>query len=94
MERKRERQLICGKRKCRSALHRAEIPRGYLPSPCVFSPLENPIKPGSKTALKPDRATLIRNAKQVEFFGGGRWREVVSPDGVRCYVNRLWGKAA
>jgi len=36
----------------------------------------------------------MRNAKQVEFFGGGRWREVVSPDGVRCYVTRLWGNAA
>jgi hypothetical protein len=40
------------------------------------------------------RARLIRNAQQAEYFGGGQWREVISPDGVRCYVTRLRGKAA
>jgi hypothetical protein len=45
----------------------------------------------SKQAPKPDRATLIRNAMQAEFFGGGKWREVISPDSVRCCVTRLWG---
>jgi hypothetical protein len=49
---------------------------------------------GPKVPLKPDRATLIRNAIQTEFFGGSKWREVVSPDGVRCHVTRLWGKEA
>jgi hypothetical protein len=38
------------------------------------------------------RATLRRNAIQSEYFGGGKWREVISPDGVRCYVTQLWGK--
>jgi hypothetical protein len=40
----------------------------------------------------PNRATLIRNAVETEFFGGGEWRQVVSPDGVVCYVTRIWGK--
>ncbi len=38
------------------------------------------------------RSVLIRNAKQTEFYGGGQWREVISPDGVRTFVTRLWGK--
>jgi hypothetical protein len=38
------------------------------------------------------RSDLIRNAEHAEFHGGGQWREVVSPDGVRCFVTRLWGK--
>jgi hypothetical protein len=41
---------------------------------------------------RPRRSDLIRNAQQAEFFGGGQWREVVSPDGVRCFVTHLWGK--
>jgi hypothetical protein len=49
---------------------------------------------GPKVPPKRDRASLIRNAIQTEFFGGGKWREVVSPDGVRCHVTRLWGKEA
>jgi hypothetical protein len=49
------------------------------------------IKIGHKDDRLP-RSLLIRNAEQTEFFGGGQWREVVSPDGVRCFVTRLWGK--
>jgi hypothetical protein len=41
---------------------------------------------------KLSRDELIRNARHNEYFGGGEWREVVSPDGVRCLVTRLWGK--
>jgi hypothetical protein len=40
----------------------------------------------------PSRSRLINNANHNEFFGGGQWRGVVSPDGVTCYVTRLWGK--
>jgi hypothetical protein len=40
---------------------------------------------------RPRHSDLIKNAQQAEFFGGGQWREVVSPDGVRCFVTRLWG---
>jgi hypothetical protein len=40
----------------------------------------------------PERSTLNRNAKHTEYFGGGEWRKVESPDGVVCYVNRMWGK--
>jgi hypothetical protein len=55
MERKTEHQLICGKRRCRNALQaRQSLGRYAEPSGCV-SPLENPIKPGLKSALKSDR---------------------------------------
>jgi hypothetical protein len=54
-------------------------------SPGDFNKLQTP-ESGSA------RATSIRNANQTEYFGGGSWREVVSPDGVVCYVSRLWGK--
>jgi hypothetical protein len=30
--------------------------------------------------------------RRAEYFGGGKWHEIISPDGVRCYVTRLWGK--
>lgn len=53
--------------------------------------VESPHKAG-RPARSCDRATLIRNAVQTEFFGGGQWREFVSTDGVPCYVTRLWGK--
>jgi hypothetical protein len=35
------------------------------------------------------RSRLIKNAIQTEFFGGGRWERVVSPDGVVTDVTRL-----
>jgi hypothetical protein len=38
------------------------------------------------------RSSLVNNATRAEYFGGGQWREIISPDGVRCYVTRLWGK--
>jgi hypothetical protein len=49
------------------------------------------IKIGHTDGL-PQRSDLIRNAQRAEFFGGGQWREVISPDGVRCFVTRLWSK--
>jgi hypothetical protein len=39
------------------------------------------------------RSSLVNNAIQTEYFGGGRWKEVTSPDGVRCYATRLWGNS-
>jgi len=56
---------------------------------------ERPPKSVDSTGHTDDRlrrSDLLRNAQQVEFFGGGQWREVVSPHGVRCFVTRLWGK--
>jgi hypothetical protein len=38
------------------------------------------------------RSRLINNAVQIEFFGGGHWQRVVSPDGVVTDVTRLWLK--
>jgi hypothetical protein len=36
------------------------------------------------------RSSLINNAIHTEFFGGGKWERVVSPDGVVTDVTRLW----
>jgi hypothetical protein len=33
-------------------------------------------------------------AAQIEFFGGGHWQQVVSPDGVVTDVARLWPTTA
>jgi hypothetical protein len=60
---------------------------------------ERPQRSAHSTGIKIDhkddrlpRSLLIRNAEQTEFYGGGQWREVVSSDGVRCFVTQLWGK--
>ena len=59
MERKTENQLVCGKRKCRSALAvRLGFGR-YLPSSDAIHPLKTSIKPGIKSGLKHDRAWRI-----------------------------------
>jgi hypothetical protein len=36
------------------------------------------------------RSSLINNAIQTEFFGGGKWVRVISPDDVAVDVTRLW----
>jgi hypothetical protein len=36
------------------------------------------------------QSRLINNAAQIEFFGGGHWQQVVSPDGIATHVTRLW----
>ena len=55
MERNTERQLICGKRRCRNALQARQNLGRYHGSRSVVSPLENPIKSGLKTRLVDDR---------------------------------------
>jgi hypothetical protein len=55
MERKTERQLICGKRRCRNALQARQNLGRYHGSRSVVSPLKNPIKSGLKTRLAYDR---------------------------------------
>jgi hypothetical protein len=47
-----------------------------------------------KETRLPDRKTLIRNAIETEFFGGGEWRVADNPDpnGARCHVTRIWGR--
>jgi len=55
MERKTERQLICGKRRCRNALQaRIGLGRYVATSACV-SPLENSTKPGIESGVAGDR---------------------------------------
>jgi hypothetical protein len=103
MTRRTERQLICGKRRCRNALRGGQSLGRYHISSDAIRASKTPDFIGPKVPLKPDRATLsakrtraelLRNAIRTEFFGGGKWREVVNPDGVRCYVTRLWGTDA
>jgi hypothetical protein len=55
MERKTERQLICGKRRCRNALQARQNLGRYHGRRSVVSPLKNPIKSGPKTRLADDR---------------------------------------
>jgi hypothetical protein len=55
MERKTERQLICGKRRCRNALQARQNLGRYPGSRSVVSPLKNPIKTGLKTRPADDR---------------------------------------
>jgi hypothetical protein len=59
-------------------------------SQTVTNPPKKPSKINSSEAPFP-RSSLVNNAVQTEYFGGGRWHEIISPDGVRCYVTRLWG---
>jgi hypothetical protein len=59
MERKTERQLICGKRACRNALQvRSELGR-YMPLSGVVSPLEKSTKLGIKSPLTGDQGWRI-----------------------------------
>jgi hypothetical protein len=89
--RKNATQKVCRKSKCRNAFRGSSVKGRYLPQSAAREAPKTPDFIDSKQAPKPDRATLIRNAMQAEFFGGGKWREVISPDGVRCCVTRLWG---
>lgn len=101
MERKTGNQKVCRKAKCRSALQaQYGLGRYYATKsakltqkvPDFIDP-NRPINAGLPSPMAPSqRAAFIRNAVQTEFFGGGKWRKVVSPDGVVCYVTRLWGK--
>lgn len=55
MERKTENQIVCGRRKCRSALQGGESFGRYHASFDAKHPLETSIKPNIKSGLKPDR---------------------------------------
>jgi hypothetical protein len=94
IERKTGNQKVCRRSKCRNTLRAGFRLGRYYPTSDVKLPSKSADFIGPKMPLRPDRASLIRNAIQTEFFGGGKWRELVSPDGVRCHVTRLWGKEA
>jgi hypothetical protein len=99
LERKTERQLICGKRKCRNALQARSFCLGQYGSRDVVSPSKKPVNKGRKQALKPDRPRswgpfrggIVGPAHVIEAEVNARrdWHEVVSPDGVRCYLTSL-----
>jgi hypothetical protein len=59
MERRNERQLVCGKRRCRNALQAREDLGRYRPSSEPVYPLQKPIKPGTKTGHEGDRPWRI-----------------------------------
>ncbi len=58
MERKTGRQLICGRRRCRSGLRGGLDLGRYHPSSSVVSPTEKPIKPGTFLPVKTTRANI------------------------------------
>jgi hypothetical protein len=99
MERKTERQLICGKRKCRNGLQSRSLPLGQYGSRDVISPLKKAVNKGLKQALKPDRPRPWRPFRggivgptrviEAEVIARRVWREVTSPDGVPCHVTSL-----
>jgi hypothetical protein len=90
---------LCRKAKCRADYRKFSHLYKWPKMTRTAHPPQNgerPSKSVDSTGIKIDhaddrlrRSDLIRNAQQVEFFGGGQWREVVSPDGVRCYVTDL-----
>jgi hypothetical protein len=99
MERKTERQFICSKRKCRNALQSRSLPLGQYGTGDVISPSKKPVNKGLKQALKPDRPRPWRPFRggivgparviEAEVIARRVWREVTSPDGVRCYITSL-----
>lgn len=56
MERKNERQLVCGKRKCRNGLQARSTLGRYLAPSGIFSHSKKPVNKGPKVAIKTDRA--------------------------------------
>lgn len=62
MERKTERQLICGKHSCQAALRAGFGGGRYWSSSVAVSPSKTADFIGSKTAPKPDRTPLWRVA--------------------------------
>jgi hypothetical protein len=93
---------LCRKAKCRAVYRKFQHLYKWPESMRTAHHSQNGERPpksvdstGTKISHPDDRlrrSDLIRNAQQTEFYGGGQWREVVSPDGVRCFVTRLWGK--
>jgi hypothetical protein len=75
MERTNERQLICGKRRCRNAL------QGTLN---LGRHLENPIKPGIKTAHRRDRALPFRVVAAGAPISANQYHCATVPDGPDC----------
>ena len=65
MERKNERQLVCGKRRCRNALQARSGLGRYLPSSDGVSPLEKPIKPGIKSGVAGDRPWRLAAGQEL-----------------------------
>jgi hypothetical protein len=62
MERKSERQLICGKRRCRNALQARQSLGRYVPSDSVVSPLKTSIKSGIKSRGRAARVFTVEDA--------------------------------
>ena len=100
LERTTGNRKVCRKAKCRNALKGRFGLGGYhTPQSTKLTQempgsidLNRPLKGDRPSPIGAARSNLTRNAMHTEFFGGGRWREVVSPDGIVCYVTRLWGE--
>ena len=99
MERRNERQLVCGKRRCRNALQARQSLGRYLPSSDGVSTLENSIKPGIKIDGAVDRpwrivagAALSDSAFHCAAVGGAEAVEAVNRTNVRSNL-RYWREA-
>jgi hypothetical protein len=103
MERKTERQLICGKRRCRNGLKARLSLRRYVPSSDGVSPLKSPTKIGIKSGVTNDRrwrigavpepslcATVGATAaiEAVNRTNARYWREYNARAEERCLIKR------
>jgi hypothetical protein len=62
MERRTERQLICGKRRCRNALQARQSLGRYVASDSVVSPAKTSIKSGIKSRGRAARVFTVEDA--------------------------------
>jgi hypothetical protein len=91
--RRSRRQIYCSPR-CKER-SRERVRKGFMgvdtgapTNPSKNTNLANGLQP------QESRSRLINNAIHTEFFGGGKWERVMSPDGVAVDVTRLWGQNA
>jgi hypothetical protein len=89
VKRKSRRQRCCSARCQNKARWRHRTTRMARSARCTRNLPKNPNAASDLLGQK-SRSRLINNAIQTEFFGGGKWERVVSPDGVVTDVTRLW----
>ena len=80
----RDQDVVCAS--CGRTVTRKSRQQRY----CSIRCKENAVGALEKLQAPELQSRLINNAAQIEFFGGGHWQQVVSPDGVVTDVARLW----
>jgi hypothetical protein len=89
VKRMSRRQRYCSARCQNKARWRDRTTRMARSARCTRTPPKNA---NELNKLQPpkSRSRLINNAVHTEFFGGGKWERMTSPDGVVTDVTRLW----